>query len=265
MKPEWGGMPDWRIRQIKSKMRDATYKDDIGFQGRVKLGGGSSKPLPVPKDRLNGALVDPIASFKDTGVGGAHPVRPFPSNSSVLVLALSFYADTAARDVIRETWASNHNNVYFVIGAPCPIPVADRVEYFCERDKPKNATSVEDQAKYDAEVEQIQRRVDAEQAKHQDLIRITDVHEAYRNLAAKLKAAYQWGILNTNATWFVKTDDDSFLRVATLSHHLLDKWPDGTVPRGIGAVKPAAIVDSTGERTSGRNKELKEYKQKTYP
>jgi len=75
--------------------------------------------------------------------------------------------------------------------------------------------------------------VDVEQAKHQDLIRITDVYECYRNLGGKLKAAYQWGILNTPARWFVKTDDDSFLRVSSLSYYLLKLWPDATVPREI--------------------------------
>ena len=212
----------------------------------------SPTPSPTPSHTPS---PEPHSSF----VG---PTSPFPSNSSVVVLVLSFYADIAARDVIRETWASNHSNVYFVIGAPCPIPVADRVEYFCER---QHESSIENQTKYDAECEQSQQRVDVEQAKHQDLIRITDVHECYRNLGGKLKAAYLWGILNTPARWFVKTDDDSFLRVSSLSYYLLNSWPDATVPRGVGEVKPHAIVDHTGERTSGRNKELPEYKKDFYP
>ena len=70
--------------------------------------------------------------------------------------------------------------------------------------------------------------------------------------------------MNTQSKFFVKTDDDSFVRVDTLSLELLTSYQADT-PTLIGAIKPHAIVDHTGARTSGRNKELPEYKPDVYP
>ena len=70
--------------------------------------------------------------------------------------------------------------------------------------------------------------------------------------------------MNTQSKFFVKTDDDSFVRVDTLSLELLTSYQADT-PTRIGAIKPHAIVDHTGARTSGRNKELPEYKPDVYP
>ncbi|GMI38949.1 hypothetical protein TeGR_g11087 [Tetraparma gracilis] len=212
-------------------------------------------PPPPPPAPADPNMIPPHGTF----LGETHR-----TSSPVTVFVLSFYSDLAARQTIRETWASGHENVYFVIGVPCPIPTGQRDEYFCVLADEAVRPTPEEQADYDAECAANGLLVDEEQRVHHDLIRISDVTEAYRHLPHKLKAAYQWGILNTQSKFFVKTDDDSFVRVDTLSLELLTSYQADT-PTLIGAIKPHAIVDHTGARTSGRNKELPEYKPDVYP
>jgi hypothetical protein len=179
----------------------------------------------------------------------------------------SFYSNLPDRQVIRETWGKGHDNVYFVVAKPCPIPEDYREEYFCRTDPEKPGVIPESVLReYDADCERIEALVDAEQDRHHDLIRITDVTEAYRHLPHKLKAAYQWAVENTASVFMVKTDDDSFVRVDTLASYLLENYPNGDEKYyGIGDVKFDAKVDFTGLRTSNKNKELPEYKMLLYP
>jgi hypothetical protein len=58
-----------------------------------------------------------------------------------------------------------------------------------------------------------------ESAKHKDIIRMPDI-DVYRHLPQKVKFCYRWGLENTNAEWFVKTDDDSVVRIDTLGRYL---------------------------------------------
>ncbi|GMI34422.1 hypothetical protein TeGR_g9445 [Tetraparma gracilis] len=229
------------------------------FSTNSVSGSGSTHPL-----RGRGVYVPPPADPNMipqhlTFLGESHR-----TSSPVTVLVLSFYSDLAARQTIRETWASGHDNVYFVVGVPCLIPTGQRDDYFCVLADEAVRPTPEEQADYDADCAVNSLLVDEEQRVHHDLIRISDVTEAYRHLPHKLKAAYQWGILNTQSKFFVKADDDSFVRVAALSEYLVSTYQADT-PMLIGAIKPHAIVDHTGARTFGRNKELPEYKPDVYP
>ena len=45
----------------------------------------------------------------------------------VVILVLSRRTGFSARQAIRQTWAKGHDNIFFVVGASCPIPLKDRV------------------------------------------------------------------------------------------------------------------------------------------
>ena len=84
-----------------------------------------------------------------------------------------------------------------------------------------------------------------EQSLFNDLIRSASP-DVYRNLPLKLKSGYEWAAQNTDAEWFVKTDDDSVLRVATLEHYLRTSFsPQG--PVGIGFICENCSAPFTGK------------------
>ena len=58
-----------------------------------------------------------------------------------------------------------------------------------------------------------------------------------KNLPLKLKGGYEWAVRNTDATWFVKTDDDSVLRISTLEYYLRSTYATlANGPVGIGFI-----------------------------
>jgi len=136
---------------------------------------------------------------------------------SVVVLVLSKRDSFATRNVIRETWASKHDNVFFVIGDACPIPLSSRKEWSCE------GKDGEIEAKDPAEDKDVENNLIEEEKQYLDIIRVAD-KDVYRNLPGKLKSAYSWVIKNTSADWIVKTDDDSFVRIDTMERYLATKY-----------------------------------------
>ena len=136
------------------------------------------------------------------------------------------------RDTIRETWGLGHDNIYFVVGNGCNIPIHLRKD-----DNTCNSTSkvttVEitsnisatieqekrEQLKWDEYVRIMDKALEDEQMKHDDIIRI-ELVDVYHNLTQKLKLMFDWAITNTNAQWIVKADDDSCVRVASLQRYL---------------------------------------------
>jgi Galactosyltransferase len=92
------------------------------------------------------------------------------------------------------------------------------------------------------------------------VFRLSCITEAYRGLPYKVKEALHWGIQHLNDTtvdWFVKADDDMFVRVDTLGD-LLQKY-NPRIPMIVGRVEPNAEV-----LLEGKWKETK-YKARVYP
>ena len=130
-------------------------------------------------------------------------LRGVPSTKlqfDLVVLVLSARENRAVRDAIRRTWAHGHPNVYFVVGRECPYSKEDREPWTCTP-KP-NAVR--------------QHMDDVESSS--DMI-VVDVVDVYRNLALKLRAAYDWVLENTKAKYTLKIDDDCLVRVDALN-----KW-----------------------------------------
>ena len=168
------------------------------------------------------------------------PIPIVKREMNTMVTVLSRRSAFETRKIIRETWASGHDNVFFAVGACCPIPPSDRKKWSCIRAK---ATSIEDQTKWDTDCAKEDLKMAEEEQTYMDIIRMPDI-DVYRHLPQKVKFAYIWGLEHTTAKWFLKTDDDSVVRVDTLDQYLTDTYDasgvvvigkiinHGRVPRG---------------------------------
>ena len=78
----------------------------------------------------------------DTAIGPAIKKH----DMQVVVSVLSRRSGFETRQVIRDTWASGHNNVYFIIGACCPVPVKHRKKFTCIR---KKMSTIDEQTEWD--------------------------------------------------------------------------------------------------------------------
>jgi len=82
--------------------------------------------------------------------------------------------------------------------------------------------------------------------------------DVYRHLPQKIKKFYSWGLQNTKATWFLKTDTDFYVRIESLQKYLL-KQEKSTVPTIF-----SSVADGWGVLREGKWAE-NNYKKKTYP
>lgn len=115
---------------------------------------------------------------------------PLPRQLAVLVLTAPDNAER--RDALRATWlrdrgaASRH---WFVLGAGSLQP-GQRV------------------------------RLTAEQARHQDLLLLPDLPDAYSQLTEKVLASFSWLAENARFRYVLKCDDDTFARLGPLLDEL---------------------------------------------
>ena len=182
------------------------------------------------------------------------PVQPDLHDINVAVFVLSRRSAFETRQVIRQTWASGHKNVFFAVGKCCSIPPDDRNKYTCTRSKSSSASS---QTSWDAQCAAQDKKLANEQQHYSDIITMPEV-DVYRHLPQKVKYCYKWGLKNTKAKWFVKTDDDSVVRIGTLGAYL-DKTYDSDNPLVIGRIAKGWSVPRSGKWAE------KDYKPSKYP
>ena len=128
-----------------------------------------------------------------------------PHGCSIAVLVLSSRDHFAARQRIRM--GSSWSNVFFLVGnSPCEVPHEIRKPWTCEAWVGEEATGWV-QEKHDLMEEELQACLEKEGAEHRDMV-FLPAKDYYRNLPRKLKEAFAWALHSTNATWFVKADDD---------------------------------------------------------
>ena len=178
------------------------------------------------------------------------PIRT--TSSSVIILVLSQRDNIRQREVIRKTWASNHTNVYFLIGAGFPPfrefkistledptndvlsrrkfhmdillaaqalpPTADQktvMEHVLKVEEVKSADGSHRQRHESATVS-----LNAESSLHQDLV-FLDMIDSYQNLTLKVTLGLKWALnFHPNGQFFTKIDDDSFLKVKALENYV---------------------------------------------
>jgi hypothetical protein len=128
---------------------------------------------------------------------------------AVAILVLSGRANAARRTAIRQTWGHEHANVHFIVGSEtCGIPAAHRKPYDCEHAAAgAPAIPASDQDAHDRSVAAEDRALEKEAATHGDLVIVPGLQDTYRGLPAKLKRAYRWALLHTNARWLLNIAD----------------------------------------------------------
>lgn len=179
-------------------------------------------------------------------------VGPILTNETMVILVMSARSHIAQRAVIRDTWAKGHDNVYFVVGSPCEVAHDNRKhDLTCEaaRDSHQNE-------EYEDTIAREEKQLRLEQAKHRDML-LTSRPESYRGLPYKLKEAYHWAAQLPQVEWFVKADDDFYVRVTTLAKFL--QATNSSKPLVMGRIMIDAPVHKRGKW-----KEV-DFRPRTYP
>jgi hypothetical protein len=203
----------------------------------------------------------------------AFETRQVVRKMQVMVSILSRRSAFERRQVIRRTWGG-HDNMFFAVGACCPIPKEHRAVHTCKRAQicrlertnllqsvricVLKSTSIKEQTEWDLQCAQDDLKIAEENAKYKDIIQMPEI-DVYRHLPQKVKFCYKWGLEHTTAKWFVKIDDDSFVRDDKLSPYLVKSY------NLLG--KYVVIGNWQGNHTvkrSGKNAEY-DYKPSTYP
>lgn len=240
------------IRSVTQKQDDGGWEepDDSSKEQRrrerniVLFGNPDGNPLLQPKEEMapwdddeeNSGNPDeaPFQASKYNYSLQAVPTEwnlktePKPSNeSNVAVIILSARSNFERRQTIRETWAQEHNNAYFVIGGPEPDNLDD-----------KNWQNVNSTSS----------RLLREQEKYGDLL--DTIHpDTYRGLPYKNWFAINWISRHPgmkHIQWVLKADDDVVVRLHALQHNVLRQFNPST-PLVIGRIEPSSKPHRTGK------------------
>ncbi len=200
------------------------------------------EPVVEPKPVRPVKPVKPALRIPQEKTQLVQPVKPDIHDIDVAVFVLSRRSAFETRQVIRQTWASGHKNVFFAVGKCCSIPPDDRKKYTCARSKSSSASS---QTSWDAQCAAQDKKLANEQQRYSDIITMPEV-DVYRHLPQKVKYCYKWGLKHTEAKWFVKTDDDSVVRIDTLGAYL-EKTYNSNNPMVIGKIAKGWGVPRSGK------------------
>ena len=164
----------------------------------------------------------------------------------VVILVLSRRTGFSVRQAIRQTWAKGHDNVFFVVGASCPIPLKDRVNAPYGACLRQFVSPADRQAAWNKEELATEAKLEQELKDHADLARMPGI-DSYASLPEKVKFAYDWGLVHIPAAqWFVKVDDDQLARVQELGQWLTSQL-DATKPTVVGGIRRSGKVHRTGQ------------------
>jgi len=171
------------------------------------------KSSPTPEKDESETPVINATNDVPAAISTAEPTIPkIDIELAVIVLTARDFKDR--RNVIRETWGNGHSNIFFIVGKHCPYRPDQRQSWVCE---PKNANAIIDEH-YNAQQESLTVQL----SKEPNVI-VVDMIDVYRHLAEKLKLAYLWLVEHTEAKYVLKMDDDSFARVDSVQHWLMNR------------------------------------------
>jgi len=159
-------------------------------------------------DQLNGRTEAP---FEQSKYQYGFPVKatentlppPMRTNETTVVMVLSARNHFERRAAIRESWAKENDNIYFVIGGPNVTNKDDT-----DRTNPLSVSSL----------------LFKEQELYGDLI--DSIHiEGYKSLPFKIHFGMKWIVNNLpQVHWVVKADDDHIVRIRLLQFFVLRKF-----------------------------------------
>ena len=178
-----------------------------------------------------------------------------PKNK-LLVLVMSRRESFERRQVIRETWARGHDNLFFVIGAHgCSVPKKNRIPFTCNPSSLTSELASAEQRRFNNKIDQDLYR---EHLSHKDVV-LVDMLDIYRSLPKKLKLGYKFVIDHHPKTdWILKIDDDACARVGLIETMLQDVQNYGST------VVMGNIRRNVDRPLSGKWADL-DYKKPKYP
>ena len=135
------------------------------------------------------------------------------NTGTVVVLVLSSRSHGMRRDSIRQSWGKGHSNIRFIVGdRGCLIPPDYRLSpHSCEHNQTRIPTS--DILAWQGELRKTEDDIIKEVEVYGGDLWLVSMVDSYRGLARKLKLAYERALSETDATWFLKVDDDTFVDV----------------------------------------------------
>ena len=144
-----------------------------------------------------------------------HAVKPTKSdNLGILVLSRRDAFDS--RESIRNTWSSDHTNVYFMVGEQfCPYPHDACKPGTCQlSNKPVSQSRLE--------LFQLEEEIKTRNIRNEAQVIMLPVVDAPDYLSVKVIEAYKWALINLDYKWFLNVFDDSYVRINLLEEYLLN-------------------------------------------
>lgn len=157
----------------------------------------------------------------------ANKPQPPKDNSfydhDLAVMILSRRESFKSRKIIRETWAKNQKNVFFIVGEKsCPIPDNFRKNYYdCQAAVNISTMRNDELISYQRQQYEIELKL-----KNEPNVVMIPVIDTYANLTRKVKEGIHWMMGNGNPRWLLKIDDDSVARLQTLENYLKENYSD---------------------------------------
>ena len=132
----------------------------------------------------------------------------FKEETGLIIIILSKRNAFNERRAIRETWKRGHNKIFFIVGKPCMVP---NPEPWTCNGKTGDINYLSQQNKITEEIK-----------KEKDVV-FVDMIDVYRNLAQKLKLAYDWVYKTYGKQYVLKVDLDTFVRVSAVKVFLKNR------------------------------------------
>lgn len=173
-----------------------------------------------------------------------HETEPIKFERDLLIMVLSKRDNFITRQTIRETWAKNEKNIYFMVGKKyCPYPTdwlissygCTLMDYWSIKIEHKDLTK-EEQLLLDyvsVKEDQITARLENEEN-----VVLLDIMDFYDGLTHKVKYSMKWAyeMINLNLVdqeegetakipkWIMKIDDDCILKATSYESMLKTKY-----------------------------------------
>lgn len=146
-----------------------------------------------------------------TSVPKANKIK---KTNDLIVIVLSSREEFEEREVIRNTWASNHDNVFFIVGNYCSIPPLYRKQWTCD---PTNKYN-----NYNKNYIEKEKKLTNKLKMEKNVI-LVDMIDVYRNLAEKLHLAYKWVYKTYGKKYVLKVDLDTFVRISLVEEFIRNR------------------------------------------